>query len=85
VISLPAMQHDVAAVFSCCLVMLASVGMVIDGYRRNETFFINVGFAFFALKLLWLYFDTVWALQSRAIFFILGGLLVIGLGVVFDR
>ena len=85
VISLPAMQHDVAAVLSCCLVMLASVGMVIDGYRRNETFFINMGFAFFALKLLWLYFDTVWALQSRAIVFILGGLLVIGLGVVFDR
>lgn len=67
------------------LAMAAAVGSVVHGYRSNEKFFINLGFVLFAFKLIWLYFDNEWGLANRAGFFIVGGLLIVGLGVVFDR
>jgi len=66
------------------LAMAAAVGAVVHGYRSNEKFFINIGFVLFAFKLIWLYFDNEWGLNNRAAFFIVGGLLIVGLGVVFD-
>lgn len=65
--------------------MAAAVASVVHGYRSNEKFFINIGFTLFAFKLIWLYFDDYWGLANRAGFFILGGLLIVALGIVFDR
>ena len=67
------------------LTMGAAVGAVVHGYRSSDKFFINLGFVLFAFKLIWLYFDNEWGLANRAGFFIVGGLLVVALGIVFDR
>lgn len=67
------------------LALLAGLGGILHGYRSNDRFFINLGFTVFTLKLLWIYFDTVWRLDGRSMFLMLGGLLVIGLGIFFDR
>lgn len=68
------------------LVALATgIGGIIHGYRVNDRFFVNLGFKLFALKLFWIYFDTVWDLASRSGWLIVGGVLVMGLGVMFDR
>lgn len=75
----------VSAIMAAVLVMAMAVGSIVYGYRSNERFFINTGFVLFAFKLIWLYFDNAWSLAGRAPFFIIGGLLVVGLGVVFDR
>lgn len=65
--------------------LAAGIGGIIHGYRMNDRFFVNLGFVLFAGKLFWIYFDTVWDLDSRSGWLIVGGVLVIGLGVVFDR
>lgn len=67
------------------LALVAALGGIMHGYRSNDRFFINLGFTVFTLKLLWIYFDTVWRLDGRSMFLMLGGLLVIGLGIFFDR
>ncbi|UEM02883.1 DUF2157 domain-containing protein [Skermanella rosea] len=63
----------------------ALIGMIAEGYRREDRFTVNLGFLAFALTLLRLYFDTFWLLFDRALFFILGGLLVMALGWLFER
>lgn len=67
------------------IAMAAAVGSIVHGYKTNEKFFINLGFVLFAVKLIWLYFDNAWGLNGRAGFFVVGGLLIVGLGIVFDR
>lgn len=67
------------------IAMAAAVGSIIHGYKSGEKFFINLGFVLFAIKLIWLYFDNAWGLNGRAGFFVVGGLLIVALGVVFDR
>lgn len=66
-------------------VLAAALGSILHGYYRNEKLFINLGFFVFTAKLIWVYFDTIWQLSSRALFMMIGGVLVIGLGIVIDR
>lgn len=66
-------------------VLAAALGGILHGYYRNEKLFINLGFFVFTAKLIWVYFDTIWQLSSRALFMMIGGVLVIGLGIVIDR
>ncbi|EWY38498.1 hypothetical protein N825_12905 [Skermanella stibiiresistens SB22] len=63
----------------------ALIGMIAEGYRRDDRFIVNLGFLSFALTVLRLYFDTFWLLFDRSLFFMLGGLLVIGLGWLLER
>jgi uncharacterized membrane protein len=63
----------------------ALVWLVHDGYRRNEVFQINIGFAFIAIGILTLYFDTFWSLLGRAYLFMLGGLLLVAVGWLLER
>lgn len=79
------LQMFVSMVLISVAVMAAAVGSIVHGYRSNERFFINLGFVLFAFKLIWLYFDDYWGLANRAGFFVVGGLLVIAIGIVFDR
>ena len=76
---------DYRAVIDSILLMAFSLALVGEGYRERAGFFINAGFTLFTVKLLWIYFDTVWGLEARVPFFILGGFLVIGLGIWVDR
>jgi uncharacterized membrane protein len=61
------------------------IGLIVQGYRRDDRFLVNLGFVFFALTLMRLYADTFWLLFDRALFFLVGGVLVIGLGWALER
>ena len=50
--------------------------LIYAGYRRGDAFRVNIGFAFFVLGVLVLYFDTLWTLMDRSFFFIGGGVLL---------
>lgn len=79
------LQLFMGMVLASILTMAAAVGSIVHGYRSGERFFINLGFSLFAAKLIWLYFDNEWGLANRAGFFIVGGLLIVAIGVLFDR
>ncbi len=57
--------------YYACLLWLIYVG-----YRRGDAFRVNIGFVFFVLGVLVLYFDTLWTLMDRSFFFIGGGVLL---------
>ncbi len=61
------------------------VWLVYYGVRRQETFIVNLSFAFFALTLISRYFDTFWPLLNRSYFFMLGGLILIAGGFFMER
>jgi uncharacterized membrane protein len=65
---------------------LASIlWLILIGYRRGTVTYVNIGFAFFALGVLTLYFDTFWALFDRSLFFMgVGFLLFVG-GYLIER
>jgi uncharacterized membrane protein len=67
------------------LALAVAMGAIIQGYKTNDRFLLNIGFVLFALKLLILYFDTFWSLGARAPFFIVAGLLTIALAIGFEK
>ncbi|WP_158043636.1 DUF2157 domain-containing protein [Skermanella pratensis] len=81
----PPESHGVSLILLNLVLVGALIGMIAEGYRREDRFTVNLGFLAFALTLLRLYFDTFWLLLDRALFFVLGGLLVMALGWLFER
>lgn len=81
----PPESHAVSLILLNLVLVGALIGMIAEGYRREDRFTVNLGFLAFGLTLLRLYFDTFWLLLDRALFFILGGLLVMALGWLFER
>ncbi len=67
------------------LALAAALGAIVQGYKTNDRFLLNIGFVLFALKLIILYFDTFWSLGGRSLFFIIGGLLTIALAIGFEK
>ncbi len=57
-----------------------TIGSVLIGYYRAATSFINIGMVFFVLGVLHLYFTTLYKLLPRSLAFILGGLILLGVG-----
>ncbi|UEM21599.1 DUF2157 domain-containing protein [Skermanella mucosa] len=81
----PPESHGISLILLNLVLVGALIGMIAEGYRREDRFTVNLGFLAFALTLLRLYFDTFWLLLDRALFFIFGGLLVMALGWLFER
>lgn len=52
------------------------IWLIYVGYQRGDPFRVNAGFVFFVLGVLLLYFDRLWSLMDRSLFFIGGGLLL---------
>lgn len=75
------------AVYICFNVLLfvGLIWLIYHGFANSERFTVNVGFAFFAISVLTLYFDTFWRLLDRSFFFMAGGLLLLGGGYVLER
>lgn len=67
------------------LFALAIVGVIILGFIRRYSAYINIGLLFFALDVVTRYFDFFWKLLPRSLFFILGGLLLLLGGVFLER
>jgi uncharacterized membrane protein len=67
------------------LYFVGIIWLIYAGYRRGDGFWVNLGFAFFALGLVTLYFDAFWTLAGRSYFFMGGGLLLLVGGYALER
>jgi len=66
-------------------ILVLAAWLVAYGASRGSRFAVNFGFVVFAAEVLWLYFETLGTLLDTAIFFALGGVLLIVGSVVFER
>lgn len=57
-----------------------SIGSILIGYSRAAPSFMNLGMLFFVLGVLNLYFTTLYRLLPRSLAFIVGGLILLGMG-----
>ena len=55
------------------------------GLENEDTFVVNLAFTAFGIEVLWIYFATFSTLLDQAIFFILGGLILIGSAILLER
>lgn len=62
-----------------------AIWLVIFGTRQQDRVLINLGFAAFGLEAIYVYLETFGTLLDTAAFFALGGLLLIGGGIVWER
>jgi uncharacterized membrane protein len=67
------------------LFALEIVGIIILGFIRRYSIYVNIGLVFFALDVVTRYFDFFWQLLPRSLFFILGGLLLLFGGILLER
>ena len=68
------------------LVLFAGIfGLIFLGHFRGESSFVNIALLFFGLAVISRYFDFAWELLPRSVFFILGGLLLLGGGMLLER
>ncbi len=71
-------------IFNALLFILASV-TVLFGFEIKRPAIFNIGIAIFVLFILSRYYDILWQLLPRSIFFMIGGLLLILGGVFLER
>lgn len=75
-----------AAAIAFNLLFFASLlWLIYFGMHEGNRQLVNLSFVFFAITLLNRYFDTFWELLDRSLFFMAGGILVVGLGIVLER
>ncbi len=55
------------------------------GLETEDRFFVNLAFTAFGIEVLWLYFSTFNTLLDQAIFFIVGGLILIASALLLER
>ena len=61
------------------------IGLIFTGYLRGYTFVVNLALFFFGLGVISRYFDFAWELLARSLFFMLGGLVLLGTGVGLEQ
>lgn len=61
------------------------VGLITWGVARRIALLVNIALVGFIIHLITRYFDLFWGTIDRAIFFVLGGLLLIGGGLLLER
>jgi uncharacterized membrane protein len=75
----PAAATLLFVVFTAILFIL-SIGSILIGYYKPVTSFVNLGMSFFVLGVLHLYFTTLYRFLPRALAFIIGGFILLGMG-----
>ena len=73
-----------AAVFNLVF-SITIVGIIIIGVADRKPYFVNMGLSFFGLLLVTRYFDLMWGMLNGALFFILGGVLLVVLALGLER
>lgn len=63
----------------------ALVWLVAAGMHMNDRALVNLAFVFFAITLITRYFDTFWTLMDRSLFFMAGGVVLLGVGFLLER
>ncbi|MBI4197558.1 MAG: DUF2157 domain-containing protein [Chloroflexi bacterium] len=61
------------------------LGLIFLGYIRSNELFVNLGLAFAGLDIVTRYVDFGWELLPRSLFFIAGGLVLLGAGFALER
>jgi uncharacterized membrane protein len=68
------------------LLLLAGIlGLIFLGYFQGTGYLVNIALVFFGLLVIGRYFDFTWDLLPRSVFFIVGGLLLLGVGILLER
>jgi uncharacterized membrane protein len=67
------------------LAFAGALWMVLTGVDRGERRIVNLGIACFGALILARYVDTFWSLLDRSYFFMVGGALLLGAGVMLER
>jgi uncharacterized membrane protein len=73
-----------AIVFNAAYFAIAG-GIVTRGYLRGDERYVNAGLILIALGLLTRYVDVFWSLLAGSAFFIIGGLLLLGVAFALER
>ena len=67
------------------LLFTATLWLIARGYQLQHRTMVNIGFVFFALGLVALYFDTFWTYMSRSFALMTGGVLLLLGGYILER
>ena len=70
---------------ACLGLFLLNVGMIRDGLATGRESWINLGIAFVALNLFTRYFDLFGTMLEGGVFFVVTGVIVLGLGIYLER
>jgi len=73
------------AVIFNLLLFAGIIGLIFLGYFRGFSSLVNIALVFFGLAVIGRYFDLTWELLPRSLFFILGGFLLLGGGILLER
>ena len=65
------------------LILLGSLWLIADGGRKGVRSLSAIGYAFFMAELFYIYFKTFGGLLETALFYLVAGLLLIGMSVIF--
>jgi uncharacterized membrane protein len=76
---------NVLTIASNIIFAFGIIGIVVLGYMRRYTAYINIGLLFFVLDVIARYFDFFWKLLPRSIFFIIGGIMLLLGGVILEK
>lgn len=72
-------------VIASVIYFMLIIGAVVAGYIGRRAVYVNLGLLFFVLFVIGRYFDVFYRLMPRSLFFIAGGLLLIGGSIVLER
>ncbi|MDA8233422.1 MAG: DUF2157 domain-containing protein [Clostridia bacterium] len=67
------------------LLFAVIVTVIVMGYYNKEAVLINFGLVFFVLDIIARYFDFFWDMLPKSVFFMAGGLLLLGGGFLLER
>jgi uncharacterized membrane protein len=76
---------NVLTITSNIIFAFGIIGLIVLGYMRRCSAYINIGLLFFVLDVVARYFDFFWKLLPRSIFFIIGGIVLLLAGVILEK
>ena len=85
VLTLPFASPVAYAVVFNIFLFAGVIGLIFLGYFRGNSSLVNIALVFFGLGVIGRYFDLAWKLLPRSLFFIIGGLLLLGVGMLLER
>lgn len=67
--------------FLLCIILFT----IFWAYKKSMNWLINIGLVFFLIFLIMRYFDAVWKLLDRSLFFIIGGIVLLAIGFFMEK
>jgi len=64
---------------------LSVLGLILSGYLKRRMFYVNLGIFWLVVFMAVKYFDVFWKLLPRSIFFLAGGIILVGSALFFEH